>query len=350
MRLVLLACAIFLGVSSIALAADSILLTSRRGGWIEAIEFDKLETVARIRVPRLTESVASDPSGQRLFLAAPKGAEPDCCAFFALDSRSMRMSLLSEPPHSATVTSSNVFVNPGGVFDAQTLNRLPGVWASGSYRLQASPDGRLVAGITNWPQPSVDFFDPAHGAVIASHVMPHESNSAGTWLGEHYLLLTVQRGQATLRSIKPDRADTSETVSVPAPDFFADCEVPTYDAIALGTKIAIYGEFGHKLDGACPLPGGFLIVDPTTGAVTGRFGSTLHFRQMVANSDARYLYGLDVGTPAWQHVRIVKIDTTTGQVVAEKSLETDVWYLTSGQIPHEMRGRLDLAAIVPGLP
>ena len=53
-------------------AADSGLLASRRGGWIEAIDPKTLETVSRIRVPEMSESVASDTSGQRLFVAAPR--------------------------------------------------------------------------------------------------------------------------------------------------------------------------------------------------------------------------------------------------------------------------------------
>jgi hypothetical protein len=68
---------------------------------------------------------------------------------------------------------------------------------------------------------------------------------------------------------------------------------------------------------------------------------------MVASPDGLYLYGLDVGSPAWRRVRIVKIEARTGQVVAEKSLDPDVWYLTTGQIPDEIRGHLDLAAILP---
>ena len=59
---------------------------------------------------------------------------------------------------------------------------------------------------------------------------------------------------------------------------------------------------------------------------------------MVASPDGLYLYGLDVGSPAWRGVRIVKIEARTGQVVAEKSLDPDVWYLTIRQIPDEIRG------------
>lgn len=67
------------------------------------------------------------------------------------------------------------------------------------------------------------------------------------------------------------------------------------------------------------------------------------FRQMVASSDGLFLYGLDAGSPSWQRVRIFKIDAGTGQIVAEKNLNSDVWYLTLGSIPPAMHGHLDLA-------
>ena len=72
-------------LSTLALAAsagagESVLLASGRGGWIEAIDLRTLETVSRIRVPEMTESVASDTSGQRLFVAAPSGPGKGCCA------------------------------------------------------------------------------------------------------------------------------------------------------------------------------------------------------------------------------------------------------------------------------
>ena len=62
-----------LGLAASAGAGESVLLASSRGGWIEAIDLSTLETVSRIRVPEMTESVASDTSGQRLFVAAPSG-------------------------------------------------------------------------------------------------------------------------------------------------------------------------------------------------------------------------------------------------------------------------------------
>ena len=95
----------------------------------------------------------------------------------------------------------------------------------------------------------------------------------------------------------------------------------------------------------CLLPGGFVIADPVSGAMTGRLAPNRGFRQLVAGADGKHLYGLEAG--GWRQVRMVKFDAATGQVVAEKSLEPDVRDLTAGRLPHQMEGRLDLVATVP---
>ncbi len=340
-----------LALATSAGAGDSVLLASRRGGWIEAIDLKTLETVSRIRVPEMSESIASDAAGQRLFVAAPRSPGKSCCALFAMDPHSMQLSFLVEPAQSATVTATRLFTQRGAVgievFDLQNLTRLPAVKAPGNYRLRASPDGRLLFGITKWPQPSLDLFDTERGALIASQPLSDASSLAGAWLGQQYFLLTAQSGQANLRPVNIDSGKLGQTVTLSSSGSFPDCQVTPYDMISSGDRLVIYGQFGLKSDGACAVPGGFVLADPGSGAVTGRFASDLTFRQMVASSDGRYLYGLDVGLPAWRRVRIVKIEAQTGQVVSEKSLDSDVWYLTTGQIPDDIRGHLDLAAILP---
>src|SRR5262249_59217015 len=93
---------------------EPVLLASRRGGWIDAISLETLETVSRIRVPEMAENVASDPSGQQLFVAAPKRSGEGCCALFAIDPRSMQVSFLIEPVLSApTVTTQRLFTHRG---------------------------------------------------------------------------------------------------------------------------------------------------------------------------------------------------------------------------------------------
>jgi hypothetical protein len=336
-----------------AVAADPVLLASRRGGWIEAISLETLETVSRVRVPEMTNSVASDLPGQRLFLTAPSNHSKSCCALFALDPQSLQLSFLVQPALSAIITSSGLFTQRGSVgievFDVQSLQRLPVIKAPGVYRLRPSPDGRLLFGITNFPQPALDLFDAAQGLQIASQPLPRASHSAGAWLDRQFFLFILQQpGQAMLRSVS-NGGQLGQAVPLSVSGSLPDCQEAPYDVIASAGKLVIYPQFGGKGDSNCTAPGGFMVADPATGAVMERFSST-RFNQMVASPDGRYLYGLEVGSPAWRQVKIVQIDSATGRVTAQKSLAPDVWYLTTGRIPQEMLGHMDLSARDPIAP
>ena len=336
-----------------AVAADPVLLASRRGGWIEAISLETLETVSRVRVPEMTNSVASDLPGQRLFLTAPSNHSKSCCALFALDPQSLQLSFLVQPALSAIITSSGLFTQRGSVgievFDVQSLQRLPVIKAPGVYRLRQSPDGRLLFGITNFPQPALDLFDAAQGLQIASQPLPRASHSAGAWLDRQFFLFILQQpGQAMLRSVS-NGGQLGQAVPLSVSGSLPDCQEAPYDVIASAGKLVIYPQFGGKGDSNCTAPGGFMVADPATGAVMERFSST-RFNQMVASPDGRYLYGLEVGSPAWRQVKIVQIDSATGRVTAQKSLAPDVWYLTTGRIPQEMLGHMDLSARDPIAP
>jgi hypothetical protein len=175
--------------------------------------------------------------------------------------------------------------------------------------------------------------------------MPRSPSLAGAWVGNRYYLLAVESGEARLWPVSSADGELGAPVSLSPHGGFPDCQSVPYDAVALGGKIVIYGQFGLKSDGTCALPGGFVIVDPVTGAVSERFASRRGFRQLVAGAGGQYLYGLEAG--GWRQVRIVKLDAATGRVLAEKPLEPDVWYLTTGRLPSPMEGRLDLVATVP---
>jgi hypothetical protein len=319
-----------------AAAADSVLLAGRRGGWIETIDPSSLETVSRLRVPDMADSIASDPSGQRLFVTAPVSVGKGCCALFALDPRTLALTFLVEPAQSATVTANRVFTQRGAVgievFDSQELGRLPTINAPGNYRLRASPDGRRLFGITNWPHPSIDLFDTGRAEPVARQPLAAGSSLAGTWLDRQYFLLTVQSGRAAVQRVNADSGEIGEAVSLPSSGIFPNCPIAPYDMVASGDSLAIYGQFGLTSDGRCAMAGGFIFADPRNGTATRPLLTECRFRQIVASTDGRFLYGLEVGSPAWQRVRILKIDARSAEVLAEKSLDSDVWFLTMGTI------------------
>ena len=338
MRVVLLAVPLALLTSVAAFTADPVLLTSRRGGWIEAIDPATLATVFLTATPVNTESVAADPSGTRLYLSAPKNPGEGCCALYALDLDTLHLTYLNFPVLRATPSFGRVYMQRGNVgiesFDSSTLERRPTWKAPGVYNLQPSPDGTRIFGVTNFPSPSLDLFDVAQRARIASQPLPRNQPIAGVWVGEQYYLLQVPGGRPTLRTVGLEDAKLGPAVPLaPTSGFpFPDCEPAPYSVIAAGKKVAIFAGFGLKSDGFCNLAGGYLLADPDTGAVLGRFAPTMRFRQIVSSDDGRYLYGLDVGDQAWKTVRIVKLDAVTGNLIAERTLEPDVWYLTSGTL------------------
>jgi hypothetical protein len=159
------------------------------------------------------------------------------------------------------------------------------------------------------------------------------------------MILSIRHGQATLRPISPDDGQPGPVVRLSVSGSFPDCPEAPYDMIASAGKLIIYPQFGGKADNDCKGPGGFAIVDPTTGLVADRFDSN-RFSQMMASSDGRYLYGLEVGSPAWRRVQIVKMDAA-GRVIERRTLDPDVWYLAEGRIPQQMLGHMDLSASPP---
>lgn len=336
MRTVRLAITLAFLTSAGASAADSVLLTSRRGGWIEAFDPATLATVFRASTPVNTESVAADRSGTRLYLSAPKNSGEGCCALYAMDVNTLHLTYLNYPVLRAAPSSGRVYMQRGNIgiesFDSSSLERRPTWKAPGVYNLQPSPDGSRVFGVTHFPSPSLDLFDAAQGVQIASQPLPQNQPIAGVWVGERYYLFEAPGGRPSLRSVGLDDAKLGPAVPLAPASGFPDCEPAAYSVIAVGTKVAIFVALGLTSDGICNLPGGYALVDPDTGIVLGRFASAMHFRQMVSSDDGQYVYGLDVGENAWKKVRIVKLDAATGQLITERTLEPDVWYLTSGRL------------------
>ena len=82
-------------------------------------------------------------------------------------------------------------------------------------------------------------------------------------------------------------------------------------------------------------------VDPSTGSATERLGADLHFHEMIAGVDDRYVYGLDDGRI------LAKLDAHSGAIIARRTLDDDVWFVASGRMAHHLSGQLNLAAGAP---
>jgi hypothetical protein len=213
--------------------------------------------------------------------------------------------------------------------------------------MQPSPDGRWLAATTQFPSPSLDFFDLVQGKVVRQYALQTGESIHSAWIGKQcYLLSLSEAGHCRLWPVTPDDPQLGEPLAVDLPnDELSRCgpSLPTMEAA--GERLVVYQVFGDKLDRRrnCPMiPGGFILVDPKTGTATGRLAGTQHFRQIVASPGGRRLYGLDVGDAQWKQVRLVSLDTSTGAIIRARDLDADVWFLTQGTIPDELNGRLDI--------
>jgi hypothetical protein len=341
-----------LAATASSAATIPVLLASRRAGYIEAIDMETLETISRIREPGMVESVASDPRGDRLFIALPNKATPRiCCALFALDLLSLRMTFMAEPAMRAVVTADRLFAQRGNVgievFDSHNLSRLPTIKAPGVYNLQPSPDGRWLFGANNFQNPSLDLFDVVQGAMVRHRSLGKDQSIQGAWVGQQYYLFSSDGEHRRLWPVSFDTEELPPALPVLLPSAPLGCERASEMVIGAPDRLILFWQFDGKLDGrrdCAGVLGGYAFLDPQTGAMTSRFAPTLHFRQMAASPDGRYLYGLDVGDAAWKQVRIVKLDARTGETIVAKSLDDDVWFMTTGVIPSELKGRLLLTA------
>ena len=328
-------CAIPLCAVFSALAAgepSTVLLLSTRAGWVEAVNPATLATIARIPTPQNTESVASSADGARLFVAAPKEPRGPCCAIFAIDKGSMEQTPFEWPAPLVVVAGNRILAQRGNVgidvFDAQTLERLPGIATHSHYELKASPSGRSVFGITHTPELALDLFNLVSGQRVVSHVFTPGAILAGTYVGNDYYLFAVEEGEARIHHVRSDTGQFEErVVSMPA-SLFPKCDGAPYEAVAVADKIAIYEQFGMQGGQNCEMPGGYLLADPGDRSASQRLAPELHFSQLVGAGG--YLYGLEAGDGSWRHVRLVKLDPVSGKPVAERTLDAAVWYLTGG--------------------
>jgi hypothetical protein len=347
MRIAVLA--LFLG--SLANAADPVLLASRRGGAIEAYQPDTLDTIARIQTGAMTESVASNADGSRLYIRQPRAEEPHgCCGLFALDTASMKMSLLVWPSGVPTITPSKVYTQRGNVgievIDALNLARLPTLKAPSTYQLEPSPDGRWVFGAGFGPYTrSLDIFDTASGALVNHLPVEGAITLHGAFLGNQYYLLSNDSSvTARVWAVNPGQSALGQPKLVSFAGAGAGCNDIFYSMSAAGSRLVIFDVFGGKGDReGCPGAGGFFSLDPVTGASSNRLAAAAHCREIVSNNAGSSLYCLNVEDPGWRQVSLVKLDSSTGAVLAQKELPPDVWNLTTGAIPHSLAGRLDLA-------
>ena len=337
---------------------QTVLLAAHRAGRVEVLDPATLAPLGSINVLPLADGIRSSPDGS--FLYVREGIPPDfkgCCALYALNLETRKMTRLVEPSRAATVSpNGNHVVTQRGnmgieVFNGCTLEREPRIprsIAPGFYSLSFSPNGSFLLGITNSP-PSLDMFDFASRQLVRSYPVSGDVALLGAWLRDDFYLYAYQGADGQLWKVNPQNATLGLPLKVSFPDAAPECAIHEEEMVGVGNRIFLYEAFGDKGDrrSGCkrPIPGGVLSIGPETGKVIRRLADGVHFNWVVPSPDGKELYGIDVTNPNWDSVGLVRLDAETGNVLAKTQLTPDVWFIDLASLPRKLVPHGELEAV-----
>lgn len=320
--------------------AEAVLLAVRRAGTVEIINPDSLQPIGRIQVGRMAEFVAASPDGRKLIISQGMAADPNgCCDLHALNLVTRKMKRFTPGQRAVFSADGNrIYTEWDGtrIFDAATFEPQQRIESGAGGRVFPSPDGRWIAGLVNGPAVGIELFDAVTHKLVRRLRLPDaHSNPSGAWMGNRFYIFIQTGSTGKLWTITPDTTDLGPGV----PTGISASGLAN-DLFAAGPRLFLYEHFGYILDrrrDGGEVTGGVYQIDPEIGAVIRHIAPVFHFSQVVSSRGGRVLYGLDGGQLDWNGpVRLVKIDLTTGDVLTERTLETDHWYFTVASIPKSL--------------
>lgn len=335
---------------------QTVLLAAHRSGWVEAFDSNSLQPLGTLKVLPQLNGVTSDQTGV-LFLQ--EGISPDfqgCCALYAVDLKTRKMTKLSEPSDKVALSPDgfHVLTQRGDVgievYGVRNMQREPGIprsVAPGVYALSFSPDGQLLFGVSNFPAASLDIFDFEQRNLVQRFNISQKLIVSGTWVGPSYYVYGHRHSVGQLWRVKADNSGMDGPMKIEFPDTVPECEMTNQQVLGVDDKLFLYEVFGAKLDrrNGCSreIPGGLLSVDPQTGALLARLAPEIHFASLISGENGKELYGLDVMDTNWTSVNLVRLNATSGEVLARRNLASDVWFIDLATIPSELvpRGSLE---------
>jgi len=330
-------------------SSRTVLLAAHRAGRIEVLNPITLQSLGSIKALPQASAVTSDDGGI-LFLSEGTGPEfKGCCALYAIDLSTRKMSKLLEPVAGVVVSPNrqhvlaqrgNAGIEPFGVPSLQREPVIPRSVAPGGYRLSFSPDGRLLFGVTNSTSPpSLDILDFDRRKLALRFAVPEDLTVLGAWVGDAYYLYGYRDGTGKLWRLKADLSRTKEPVKIDFPDQPSECKMQMQEMLGTGSRLFLYELFGAKVDRRenCgkEISGGLFSVDPQTGLLSARLAPDFHFASLISGEDGD-LYGIDVKDARWTSVHLVRLKATTGEVLARLNLASDVWFINLATMPSEL--------------
>jgi hypothetical protein len=331
-----------------AVDARTVLLAGTRNGWIDAIDPEDLRTLARVNIGNPVESVSAMPDGRTLLVGRTSDFYDGCCGLFRLDLATMHLTSLLDIAQSGITTpdGSRIFTQRGNVgidvFDGITFERLPTIETPGVYHLVPSGDGQWLYGTTYGPRASLDVFDIARNRLVHHIELPYEL-PRGLWLNGQFLMYALDGSVGRLWTLKPETTELGPGMVVRLPDLVPNCGPLLQIPIGSNARLFVYELFGYKLDrrSGCnqSIPGGVFEIAPASGEVMSHLDPEVHFGGLLVSHDGQTLYGIDVASANWIFPRLVKIDATSGKVLAQRALQDGVWSLSITEIPDELLRR-----------
>jgi hypothetical protein len=324
----------------------TVLFAAHRTGPVEVLDPVTLQSLGSLKVLPQTNGITSDRTGV-LFLT--EGLAPEfqgCCALYAVDLRTRKMTKLLEPVSEVTVSpdGQHVLAQRGNVgievFSVHVLQREPAFprsIAPGVYTLHFSPNGRLLFGVSNFPIPALDILDFDRRNLVKRFTVPPDLTLLGAWVSNVYYLYGYRKGTAQLWRVKADNSALEAPLKVDFPDPASECGLQRRNILGAGGRLFLYEPFGSKLDrrDSCEteIPGGLRSVDPQTGAMLARLAPDVHFASLISSADGKELYGIDVRDTSWTSVGLVRLNAITGEVLASRNLTSDVWFIDFATVP-----------------
>ena len=350
-----LAILFLMAVVAVRAQERTVLLAANRAGQVEVLDPETLQTLGSVKVLPMVDGLAAGPGGM-LFLR--EGLAPDfraCCALYALEIKTQSLTKLLEPVAGVAVSpdGKHVVTQRGNVgvevFDARTLQgepALPRSIAPGMYGFSFSPNGRLLFGASNFPSPTLDVLDLGQRKLVRQFTFPNELAVLGAWVGDDYYVYGFSKTAGQLWRVRADGSGLEAPLTISFPDAAPECREGGRGVLGAGGRLFIFERFGSKLDRrtGCgkQIPGGAFEVDTQTGRLTTRLAPQLHIAQLIPSADGQELYGLDVRDPGWSAVSVVRLNATTGQILAQRDLLPQIWFIALATMPEELvpRGQL----------
>ena len=295
------------------------IFAAHRSGIAEVIDPVTLDTVARLHFSFQVEHLSANVDGVKLDVAGYATGAP-CCKHYTLDAATLK---LAE--------------------DAPSGDR------SDYGPCLVSSDGRWCFRLKSFRGPAlkmVDLREPGTVRVLIPPDLPAENSggnwfATGVWSGSRFYLY-VQRPNdpGLLWTILPGADALGAGIRVAPFNEAPGCHamIPVSKSLAAaGTSLFLYEPFGSKADraGTCAtsLPGGAWRLDTATGRLTNPVASQFHFNSLVSDRSGSTLYGVALGTAAWNGpIQVVRLNALDGTVLQTRTFEPGVLQIAIGPL------------------